>query len=91
MATVSALNNNLRGTDRSPARVSDDTRHNDQLPNKVALQISQHAGVLVTVDLDLEERCILKLISRLIVGLVHLLDGSLELNNISFLVLTKGR
>jgi len=40
MSTVAALNSDLRGTNSGPASISDDTWHNYQLSNQVALEIS---------------------------------------------------
>ena len=84
MATIFALNSNLRCSDGSPASISDDTRDNDQLANKVALQISQHARNLITVNLHLELRHRVSLFELLteIVSLVHLLHCFFELNAI---------
>ena len=93
MATIFALNSNLRCSDSSPASISDDTRDNDQLANKVALQISQHARNLITVNLHLELRHRVSLFELLteIVSLVHLLHCFFELNGILLWFFTYNR
>jgi hypothetical protein len=81
MPAVPALNSHLRRSDRSSACIGDDTRDDDQLTNQIALQVSQHAGVLITVNLHLERRNIISLVKVLceIVSFVNLLHCFLKL------------
>ena len=54
MAAVLALDSDPGGPDCGPASIGDDTRNYNQLSNEVALQVSEHAWVLITVNLHLE-------------------------------------
>lgn len=87
MSTVPALHSDLGGSDLSPARISDDTWDYNQLPDQVALQLSQHSRVLIAVELNLKQGKVLSLVSILaeIVSFVNLLYGFLELVDIQLL------
>ena len=54
MATILALDSDPGGPNGSPASIGDDTRNYNQLSNEVALQVSEHSWVLITVNLHLE-------------------------------------
>jgi hypothetical protein len=84
MPAVFALHSNLRRSNSSPTSISDNARDNNQLSNKVALQISEHARNLIAVNLHLELRHRVTLFELLteIVSLVHLLHCFFELNRI---------
>jgi hypothetical protein len=84
MPTVFALNSNLRSSNSSPASISNNARDYNQLSNKVALQISEHARNLITVNLHLELRHRVSLFELLteIVSLVHLLHCFFKLYGI---------
>ena len=82
MTTVLALNGNLGCSNSSPASISDDARDNYKLAYKVALKVSQHARMFITVNLHLEQRnriSLLKLLAE-IVSFINLLHCFLELN-----------
>jgi len=81
MTTVSALDGYLGCSDSGSACVSDDTRDNNQVANKIALQISQHLGMLITVNLNLEiwNGVSISCLLLEIVSSVHFLHGFLEL------------
>jgi hypothetical protein len=53
------------------------------MPNKVALEISEHSDMLVTVDLNLEIRDIITLFVVLgeVVSFIDILDCFLKLNS----------
>ena len=57
MAAVLALDSDPGGSDGGPASIGNDTRNYNQLSNEVALQVSEHAWVLITVNLHLELWC----------------------------------
>ena len=82
MSAVLALHSDLRGSNGSTTSVSDDAGNHNQLANQVALEVSQHSGVLITVNLHLELRNRVSLLEvlREIVSLVHLLHCFLELS-----------
>jgi hypothetical protein len=54
MAAVLALDSDSGCSDGSSTSIGDDTRNYNQLSNEVALQVSEHAWVLITVNLHLE-------------------------------------
>jgi len=94
MSTILALNCNLGCSDSCSASISDDAGNNNQLPNEVALQISKHTRILITVNLHLELRHRVSFFELLteIVSLVHLLHCFFKLNGLisTFLCLTTG-
>jgi hypothetical protein len=83
MSTVLALNSHFRSSNCSPACIGNDARHYNQLTNEVALQVSEHARILITVNLHLEVRNRVSFLEVLteIVSLVNLLHCFLELSN----------
>ena len=83
MAAVFALHSHLRCSNRSSACVCDNAWDHNKLTDEVALQFSQHAGVLISVDLHLEDGNIVSFLKVFIeiVSFVDMLNRFLELNN----------
>jgi hypothetical protein len=83
MSAIAALHSNSGCTNGCPASVGDDTRNNNKLTNEVALEISQHLGDFVTVDLNLEIRHNVPILEMKaeIVSLVNLLNSFFKLEN----------
>lgn len=83
MTTVAALEDNFASFDVSLSGCCNDTWNYNKLTNEVALQISQHFGVLVTLNLHLEcRRCEVSILSVVVVTLIDSVDCFLELRRL---------
>ena len=94
MAAVSALNSHLGSSNSCSACVGNNTRNDNQLPNQIALEVSEHLRELISVNLHLEQGHTLSILGLFLVEIVSpvdLLNGFLKLKNIKPALLTSGR
>jgi hypothetical protein len=85
MTAISALHSDLRGPNLGSARIGNDTRDYNELADQIALQLSEHSGIFIAVELNLEQRKFLSRIAFMaeIVSFVHLLNSFLELEDVN--------
>jgi len=95
MAAVSALDSHLGSSNSCSACVGNNTRNDNQLPNQIALEVSEHLRELISVNLHLEQGHTLSILGLFLVEIVSpvdLLNGFLKLKkNIKPALLTSGR